>query len=68
MLGEMKDPAKGEAKIQVAQFTTSDYEARRVIMKGLIEAGYDVITKPIQRPGTLEIIGEEITVYRKEVI
>ena len=65
---EKKEEPKGELKRQVAQFTLSDFEVRGIVVNGLVNAGYDVITKPIQGPSNIGAIGEEITVFKKEVI
>lgn len=67
MLEVKNNSEKGEVKQQVAQFTITDYEVRRIIVNSLANAGLDVILKPIGIPGTMEIRGEEITVFRKEV-
>lgn len=63
----MREELKGELKEQVAQFIIEDYEVRGIIIDGLLNAGLDVIVKPIYRPGTMDVQGVETTVFRKGV-
>lgn len=58
----------GTLKTSISQFTVNDPEVSRIITRALTEAGFDVISKPVREPRAQYFIGEELEVYRTEVV
>lgn len=56
----------GTIKVQISQFIVKDGEVSGIIKKALVEAGFDLVLKPLFEKGTHYFAGEEITVYRME--
>jgi len=59
--------AKGTLKRKITEFEVNDFSVGRIMIKALLENGYDIVSEPKRNDQNMDI-GEKIIVYRNEVI